>query len=104
MAPDGTATVFDLPIRSNPQGYNWNNPQEITAGTDGNYWFTEYIGDWIGRITPDGIITEFPIPNDTGVGLYLWGITSGPDGNIWFTEERGNNIGKVIASGQVTKF
>src|SRR5262245_15714163 len=36
-----------------------------TAGThapDGNFWFTEQAGNKIARITPTGIITEFPIP------------------------------------------
>jgi virginiamycin B lyase len=49
----------------------------ITAGQDGNLWFAE--GD-IGRITPTGQITEFPLPGDWNVFL----ITAGPDGNLWF--------------------
>ena len=37
----------------------------------------------IGRMTPSGTLTEFPIPTaNPGPG---W-ITAGPDGNIWFTE------------------
>ena len=32
---------------------------EITAGPDGNLWFTEYLGERIGRITPLGVVTEF---------------------------------------------
>jgi virginiamycin B lyase len=55
----------------------------ITAGPDGNLWFTEYGGNKIGRITTAGVITEFPIPTDDSEP---WGITSGPDGNLWFTE------------------
>lgn len=104
VTTSGAITVFSLPIRSNPQGYTFNVPQDIAAGPDGNLWFTEWVGDWIGRITPDGTITEFPIPNNTGVGLYLWGITSGPDGNIWFTEQWGNNIGRITPNGTITKF
>src|SRR5207248_167452 len=34
-------------------------PGDIVAGPDGNLWFTEN-GDVIGRITPLGVITEFP--------------------------------------------
>ena len=32
------------------------------GGPDGNVWFTESIGNKIGRITPAGVITEFTIP------------------------------------------
>lgn len=34
-------------------------PTSITSGPDGNLWFTEMFGHQIGRITPDGLITEF---------------------------------------------
>src|SRR5438105_925769 len=36
-------------------------PRGIIAGPDKNLWFTELVGK-IGRITPAGAITEFPIP------------------------------------------
>src|SRR5438034_8383962 len=34
-------------------------PGDITTGSDGNMWFTEQAVDKFGRITPDGVITEF---------------------------------------------
>ena len=37
-------------------------PDGITTGPDGNLWFTEFAASKIGRITPTGTITEFPIP------------------------------------------
>jgi streptogramin lyase len=39
-------------------------PGSITAGPDGALWFTEPVGgvNKIGRITTNGVITEFPIP------------------------------------------
>jgi hypothetical protein len=67
-------------------------PQGITAGPDGNLWFTEYYGNKIGRITPAGSFTEFTIPTASSSP---WGITAGADANIWFTEEGGNKIGKI---------
>src|SRR5262249_24995658 len=60
-------------------------PIGITAGPDGNLWFTESVGK-IGRITPAGTITEFPIPT---AGSAPYRITAGPDGNLWFTELSG---------------
>ena len=57
----------------------------IAAGPDGNLWFTETSrGNKIGRITPAGVITEFPVPH--GQRALPDGIAAGPDGNLWFTE------------------
>src|SRR5205807_2021894 len=54
-----------------------------------NLWFTEDNTNKIGRITPAGIITEFPIPTDPkGNRNSPGGITSGPDGNLWFTQTK----------------
>jgi virginiamycin B lyase len=59
-------------------------PAGITSGPDHNLWFTEQGQDKIGRITPTGTITEFPVtPNSIPTV-----ITSGPDGNLWFTASR----------------
>jgi hypothetical protein len=76
-------------------------PRGITAGPDGNLWFTEeYVGK-VGRITPAGAITEFPVPTATA---YLEGITAGPDGNVWFTEKGKDRIGRVTPAGAITEF
>ena len=74
-------------------------PVRITAGPDGNLWFTErpvcfypcFGSGWIGRITPDGVVTEFK----AGISDAQFGITAGPDGNVWFTEPHGNRIGRI---------
>ncbi|HMH50707.1 MAG TPA: FG-GAP-like repeat-containing protein [Candidatus Acidoferrum sp.] len=76
-------------------------PVGITAGPDGNLWFTERAGNRIGNITPAGVITEFPLPT---AGSGPTGIVSGPDGNLWFTERDGNRIGKVTPAGVITEF
>ena len=77
-------------------------PHNITAGPDGNLWFTEPSAGRIGRITPAGVITEFSAgisPNASPRG-----ITSGPDGNLWFTEVSGHRIGRITLDGVVTEF
>jgi hypothetical protein len=50
-----------------------------TAGPDGNVWFAELAGNRIGRVTPAGTVTEFPLPVPQSAPL---DITVGPDGNI----------------------
>jgi virginiamycin B lyase len=73
----------------------------IAAGPDGNMWFTDGNGQRVGKITPLGLFTVFPIPTTTG---FPSGITAGADGNLWFTEPSGNKIGKVTPAGVFTEF
>ena len=61
-------------------------------GRDGDLWFAELNGNKIGRITPTGSITEFPIPT---AGSQPNGIAAGPPGAMWFSEGGGNKIGMI---------
>ena len=67
---------------------------DITSGPDGNLWFTEE--DTIGRITPAGVYTGFPIPT---AGSYTYGIAAGPDGHIWFADYGNNAVGRISTGG-----
>jgi streptogramin lyase len=67
----------------------------ITAGPDGNLWFTEFNMGAIGRITPSGSFSTFHIPTAKSGPA---GITAGPDGNVWFTESSTSKIGRVTTS------
>ncbi len=51
------------------------------SGPDGNIWFAEGGSATIARLSPSGVLTEFPIPG----GGSPDGIAAGHDGNIWFT-------------------
>jgi virginiamycin B lyase len=79
----------------------------VAAGPDGNLCFTERgtiaaPGNKVGRITPEGVITEWTLPNP---GSRPLGITAGPDGNVWFAEQSGNRIGRIDpATGTITEF
>ncbi len=71
-------------------------PGDITLGADGNLWFVEGVGK-IGRITPDGVITEF------GNGLSLpFSIAPGPDGNVWFTLRFSTQLGRITPDGAIS--
>ncbi len=76
----------------------------IVTGPDGNLWFTEYTyhDNSIGKITPDGTITTYPIPTLGAQALF---IANGPDGNLWFTEQVGQNVGKIDPNtGNITEY
>jgi streptogramin lyase len=105
LTPSGTLTEYPLPFPN-------SQPESIVAGPDGNLWFTESaatpdptspagVYNHIGRITPNGIITEFPVPT---VFSEPAEITVGTDGNLWFTESVGNRIGRITLAGGVAEF
>src|SRR5260370_1450437 len=75
----------------------------MRAGQDGALWCSEEFKNKVGRITTDGVITEYPIPTpDSNPG----DITTGPDGALWFIEQSGfgNQIGRITTDGVITEF
>ena len=75
-----------------------SNAENITTGPDGNLWFTDINQGAVGRMTPQGTVTEFPVGNSP------LGITTGPDGNLWVALNRGNAIARVTPAGQVSTY
>jgi len=69
----------------------------VVEGPDKNMWFTDYGSDKIGRITKNGVVTEFALPT----GLFPNGIAVGNDKSLWVTA--GRKILKVSVSGAVIK-
>jgi virginiamycin B lyase len=101
VTPRGVITEFDLP-RPN------SGPGDITAGADGAMWFVELTGNMdgvqtdggrIGRITMDGVVTEYELPSKSPSPI---NIAVGPDRNIWFTQ--GGQVGRVTPDGVITEF
>jgi streptogramin lyase len=86
-------------------GLRSSNTNGIAKGADGNLWFTEHDARKIGRITPTGTITEFPIPSGSDAGYIPGSITAGPDGNVWYTEAgSANAIGRVTPAGAISEY
>jgi streptogramin lyase len=74
---------------------------EITAGPDGNVYFTDRGNNrGVGKITPDGSLTE----TLTGIGTMPAGIGAGADGNVWFSDQSTPAIGRVTPGGVGTEF
>ncbi len=71
-------------------------PARITTGPDGNLWFTEPGASRIGRMTPTGVVTEFPTLTPAAGPT---GITTGPDSNLWFTEPTLGRVGWITPAG-----
>jgi streptogramin lyase len=85
-----------------------NNTVNVAVGSDGNIWFTisQYgegpIGS-IGRITPDGMMVEYPTPPWNALSS-PHNLTLGPDGNIWFTQPNISMIGRITPDGSFSGF
>jgi virginiamycin B lyase len=90
---------------------------DFTRGSDGNIWFLDVVGfspsqESIGRVTPAGVISEFPIPAFKGNRASVNQMALGSDGNIWFTANtligRGTLsngfIGRITTAGQISQF
>ena len=61
----------------------------ITAGSDGNIWFTDQTDSAVWRYDlSSGIFTEFKLPTAFS---FPGDITTGADGNMWFTEQAVGN-------------
>ena len=84
---------------------------QLTAGADGNVWFTDDIGK-IGNVTPAGTVTEYPIPQYARAPYgHAYDIVTAPDGTYWFTYGHmtsfPNNpcrLGHSTATGTITSF
>lgn len=77
----------------------------ITKGPDGALWFTTWNSVW--RSTTDGVMTEYPPPDD-GIfypqGRGVTSITAGPDGALWFTEGAAYKVGRITLAGVISEF
>jgi streptogramin lyase len=97
-ATPGVATDIVVPTPS--------LPSFITKGRDCAVWFSEVTDGKIGRVAPDGSITEYDIPGWVPQFSLVLGLTAGPDGNIYFAAEL-NTVQHIIgklepATGAVT--
>lgn len=92
----GTDTITDFGTANGMQA--GAAPDAMTAGPDGNVWFIDqYSGhDAIGRVTPSGTVTEFPIADTP------WDITTGIDGNLWVPMS-GPAILRLTPAGSATR-
>jgi streptogramin lyase len=103
---DGHITEYPIPT-----GAGANTPQEsvpagIVTGANGDLWFTDdgettHHQNLIGRITPAGVITEYPVPTPESEPV---AIALGNDGNLWFSENKAEQIGRITPGGDITEF
>src|SRR5438132_1860529 len=89
MRTDGSISATN----SIPAGSSISSATGVTA-LDGTFWFIHGTGG-IARITPNGVVTEYPIPTPNALPA---GLALGNDGNIWFSDYSNNQIGQLVVS------
>ncbi len=131
-SPDGSSSEFSAPVPLEALdvpdvGMEFyliptpiSQPTTVITGPDGNVYFTEQLGNKIGRLNtallndgdPANDITEFPIPttlppnpiNPTGSTRPIAQAFDN-NGMLWFNELFGNAIGRFDpATGTITEF
>jgi virginiamycin B lyase len=69
--------------------------QGITTGPDGNLWFTESDAANVARITTDGVITEYALPNAISPASIAAGTGCDVEPYVYVTEPYVSKIGFV---------
>jgi streptogramin lyase len=92
--PSVTFTEFTISTMSDPGA--------ITAGADGNLWFTHQstAPSALGNVNPAG--TKFGLFNTSTTNTGPVAITAGSDGNVWYTKQQG--IGRMTPGGSYQEF
>ena len=85
-ALDGSMGAYGTTVA----GYYNQAPRSITAGPDGDLWFTVAPSDsalcWVGKLTPSGVVSAYSIPASVSTGVPTV-IIGGPDHALWFGEQ-----------------
>ena len=87
----GAVTLFPIDSMSS-QSPSWFS---LATGADGNLWFTEEVGKGfiLGRMTPSGVVTQFPIP-----GHLDWAqVANGPNGSLIVTGPNAKGQNEVFS-------
>jgi virginiamycin B lyase len=104
MTTAGAVTEFPLPPPFHTERVaNASDIGPVTAGPDGNIWFSLPAANSIGVMSTSGtLLTTYPVPTANSQPDF---ISTGPDGNMWFDEHAANKIGRLtIASGRIDEF
>lgn len=81
-----------------------SEPGGIVTGPDGALWFVETAVNKIGRISTNGVVTEYVVPTAGAIDTDQGFLAVDADGALWFNEDLVNKIGRITPKGDVTEF
>jgi streptogramin lyase len=104
VATDTVTYAYQAAEENNEYALPTNSrPDTMVVGSDGNLWYMSEGTGKIGKITTNGVSTEYAIPGhaeEHGVN----GMALGAEGDIWFTNRGTNVVGKITTNGTVTEY
>ena len=103
-APCGAAVVATESVVDFPLPTANSSPNSITAGPDGNLWFTEFNGNRVGWLDPNHPLAVAECPLLPAAGAQPNRIAVGSDDNLWFTESSAGQIGRITPACGLTEF
>ena len=83
IGPDG---------KDNPTPAPGTDPFGVTEASDGAFWYAQFVGDKVGRLSATGEYTT-PVSLSPGAGARY--IAPGPDNTLWVSEETGKKIARI---------
>lgn len=121
ILPNGDIAEFALPVTpsSSTARLTESDVYSLTVGPDGTIWYIQtdlisganqnaYNKTTIGRMTPDGAVTTFPLP----INVKASQIAAGADGALWFvqtvtdasTGSKKSTLARITTDGQITPY
>jgi virginiamycin B lyase len=101
LSTSGVFTAYGVPTTKLAPGLSlWRDmgPQTITAGPDGNLWFSVLWN--LDSVTTAGVFSQYIVTAPNGKVSEVYSMTAGPDGAVWFTGGDSTNprplVGKVV--------
>ena len=85
VTPTGTFTMY-------PFTFGGPQPTALARGTDGNVWFSDFDiqkKKFVGKITPNGMITQYNVSNQLHQAGLSRGLTFGPRRDLWVVDSAG---------------
>lgn len=69
-------------------------PHNVIVDAEGVVWFAENVLGWIGRLAPDGTMTQIAMPDPAATDPHT--LVDDGRGNIWFTVQGSNFVGRLV--------
>ena len=101
LSTSGVFSAFGVPTTKLAPGLSLlrdTGPRNITAGPDGNLWFSVLWN--LDSVTTTGVFSQYIVTAPNGQVSEVYSMTAGPDGAVWFTGGDSTNrrplVGKVV--------
>jgi len=103
--PASISASTTIPYTSYLMNPGMKSPLGMVRGPNNNVWFFENFDSGnsaVAQITPNGAVTDFPIPNGPSPFSDHIYLTVGPDSDLWYPQLGNGAIGRVTSTGVTT--